>query len=204
VREEHQRRRILKGAIEVFAQAGYPATTVDDVVAAARIGVGSFYAQFSGKEECLLAAYDQVVEEAQRAVAAAASTGSTWPDQVCRGLQALLDWLAAEPAHGKVALVEIQTAGPAALARFERDLDEMASLMRQGREHAQPPRLLPDSIELTTVSGIAWLLNRRLAAADAGSIPSLFQDLGELVLEPYLGEDAARAAIAAARPAGSN
>jgi AcrR family transcriptional regulator len=55
---EHQRRRLLAAAAEVFADRGYTATTVEDLVAAAEIGVGSFYSLCSGKEECLLALYD--------------------------------------------------------------------------------------------------------------------------------------------------
>ena len=55
---EH-RDHVLDVATEVFAKRGYPATTVDHIVSAARIGVGRFYSLFDGKEDCFLQAYER-------------------------------------------------------------------------------------------------------------------------------------------------
>jgi AcrR family transcriptional regulator len=196
VREEHQRARVLAAAVDVFAEKGYPATTVDDLVAASRTSVGSFYGYFAGKEECLVAAYRQVVDGLRAAMVAAAAPAPAWPRQVCLGLRELLDWVEAEPAAAKVALVEIQTGGSTALDRYEETLAEAAEFLRRGRERVEPSRRLPGSLEQTTVSGIAWLLHRRLAAGQEDSVPQLFEELGVLVLEPYLGEGGAKEAIA--------
>jgi AcrR family transcriptional regulator len=193
---EHQRARVLEAAIAIFAEKGYPATTVDDLVAAAQIGVGSFYALFEGKEQCLLATFEQILGEARQAVAEATGHGSSWADRVCLGLQAMLSAIAAEPARGRIALVEIQTGGPRALARYEETLLDVARMLATGRQHLASDRQPPESLEQTTVSGIAWLLHRRLVLGEASSVPALFGELGELVLEPYLGDDGARSVIA--------
>lgn len=193
---EHQRSRVLDAAIVIFAGKGYPATTVDDLVAAAQIGVGSFYALFEGKEQCLLAAYERVLEDGRRTVMEAALEGGTWADRICLGLGALLSAIAADPARARIALVEIQTGGPRALGRYEETLLDVAAALALGREELASDRHPPESLEQTTVSGIAWLLHRRLVLGEAASIPALFGELGELVLEPYLGEDGARAVIA--------
>lgn len=197
VMEEHQRARILEAAIEVLAAKGYPATTVDDIVAAARIGVGSFYSHFEGKEECLLGAFELVAEELRGAVLPVAAEGETWAARVCVGLKALLDWIVANPSRARIALVEIQTGGTRALARYEQSLDAAAAFLRSGRGMADPTRHLPESLEETTAGGIAWLLRHRLAAAEAIEVEALFADLGEMVLEPYLGEEGARRQVAA-------
>lgn len=186
---------MLTAAVDVFARKGYPATTVDDLVVAAKMSVGSFYAHFSGKEECLLAAYRGVLEGVEGAMAAAAEPAPTWPMQVCLGLRELLDRVAAEPTSAKVALVEIQTGGPAALDRYEETLTLAAEFLRRGRAMLDSARRLPDSLEQTTVSGIAWLLHRRLAAGEENSVPGLFEELGVLLLEPYLGEEGAKEAV---------
>lgn len=187
---------MLAAAVDVFAEKGYPAATVDDLVAAARMGVGSFYAFFGGKEECLIAAHRQVVADLRSAMTAAASPASAWPEQVCLGLRELLAWVAGEPASAKVAFVEIQTGGPTAMGQYEETLSTAAEFLRRGRDLLPSSRRLPDSLEQTTVSGIAWLLHRRLAGGEADSVPALFDELGVLVLEPYLGEDGADAAVA--------
>lgn len=196
VMEEHQRARVLDAAIATFAEKGYPATTVDDLVAAAQIGVGSFYALFEGKEQCLLAAYERIVEEALIRVVEVATRGSSWPERVCLGLRQLLTAIAADPTSARIALIEIQTGGSDSLGRYEETLAAIARVLEEGRAETDPRRHLPASLEQTTVSGIAWLLHRRLATGETASIPDLYEELGELILEPYLGEKRARAAIA--------
>jgi AcrR family transcriptional regulator len=193
--EEHQRARVLDAAVLTFAEQGYPATTVDDLVAAAKIGVGSFYAFFSGKEQCLLAACERIIEEARGAVSATVGEAASWPDQVCLGLRGLLDWIQAEPAAARVGLVELQTGGPAAVALYEETLTAAAHALERGRESLPPSRRLPDSLEQTTVHGIAWLLHRRFTMGEGDSIPDLFEELGEMILEPYLGEARTRKAV---------
>jgi len=71
VMKSHRRERVLDAATEVFAKRGYPATTVDRIVAAGKVGVGSFYAHFDGKEDCFLAVYDRIVADARERISAA-------------------------------------------------------------------------------------------------------------------------------------
>ena len=52
-----QRARLVEGMIQAVADKGYVASTVADVVRAARVSRGTFYAQFASKEECFLEAY---------------------------------------------------------------------------------------------------------------------------------------------------
>jgi AcrR family transcriptional regulator len=186
--EELQRARLLAAAIPVFAAKGYSATTVDDLVSAARIGVGSFYAHFESKERCLLAAYDVIHAEAKAQIEGAARAGTDWPSGICLGLKALLDWLTLNRDRGKVALVEIQVAGPAAVKRYGEAVESAVNALRKGRSRSNH---LPPSLEETTVGGIAWLLHRRLAVGVHEPLRELFPDLGELILEPYLGKAAA-------------
>jgi AcrR family transcriptional regulator len=201
VMAEHQRRRALRAAIPVFAERGYPAATVDDLVTAAQMGVGSFYSFFNGKEECLLAAFEDVRVRSRSAVAEAVGKDVEWPRQVCSGLRAILDFIVAEPAAARIVLIEIQTAGPRGLDLYAEMLAEVADVLARGRDLAAPSRRLPASLEQTTVSGIAWLLHRRLILEEVDTIGSLFDELANLILEPYLGEAKARRMAAAATPA---
>jgi AcrR family transcriptional regulator len=157
--------------------------------------VGSFYSLCSGKEDCLLALYEDAVTEARGAIAAAIGglAEPSWPEQVCVGLRVLLKLVAEQPLQARIVFIEIQTAGAEALGRYTDTLDAAAEVLASGRKIAQPSsRRLPESLEQTTVNGIAWLLHRYLSLGKAASAPELFEDLAELVLEPYLGEDQAR------------
>lgn len=200
--EEHQRRRVIDAAIDVFAKRGYPATTVDQLVEASGAGVGSFYALFGGKEGCMLLSFDQVVDDAREELRAAAAGADAWPDRVCAALRRLLELVAERPLRARVALVEIQTAGTDALRRYAAAIEEAAALLRHGRaEFPEATEGLTEGFELATVTGIAWVLHQRLVGGRAADSPSIFPELAEMTLEPYVGREAALAAIAATEAA---
>lgn len=185
----HQRERILTAATEVFAKRGYQASTVDNVVAAAKIGVGSFYAHFDGKEDCLLAAYDKVVGEAREQISAAVPAGETWSQQGLAVLYELLVLIAARPMGARLALVEIQTGGPVALARYGKTLDFAIASLRNGRAVLGVEPEPSASFEDATASGLAWLLAQRVSRGEARAkdIEELFPQVAEVALEPFLG-----------------
>ena len=51
-RVERRRRRIAQAALSLFAGRGYPVTSVDDIVARARVSKSAFYEFFGSKEDC--------------------------------------------------------------------------------------------------------------------------------------------------------
>src|SRR3954462_15917569 len=87
-----QRARIVEGMIQAVAEKGYAATTVTDVVGAARVSRGTFYAQFASKEECFLESYkyciDVMVTRTRSAIRAESS--ADWVDGMRTGLLAYL------------------------------------------------------------------------------------------------------------------
>jgi AcrR family transcriptional regulator len=189
---DHQRRRILAAATEVFAARGYRGTSVEDIVAAAHVGVGSFYAHFTSKEDCLLRAYEEAVAAWRQRIAAAVPAGAPWGEQALAALRALLGLLAAEPAAARLLVLEAQTAGGEALALHERTLDSLPSLLARGRGLNPAARELPESHEVATVGGLAWLLGERLEEPPP-AVDALLPELVEIVVAPYLGEaEAAR------------
>ena len=187
---EYQRERILNAAVEVFAKRGYHGTTVDHLVAAARIGVGSFYEQFGNKEDCFLAVYDRIVAVSRERISAALPPQGSWGERLVAALAALLAAIEAEPFSARIALVEVQTAGAEVLSHHERNLDEAAELLRGGREHSPLPGELPSTLEFATVGGLTWFLQQRIAMGETGDLAKLLPEVLEIVAEPYLGEAA--------------
>lgn len=183
--EAQRRDRVLDAAAAVFAERGYPASTVDDLLAAARIGVGSFYALFAGREDCFLALFDRTVEEARGAVEAAVAGEDAWPERCRAALRAVLELAAAEPDRARVVLVEAQSAGAQAEARHARLLGEVAAALAGARAIERPGAPLPASFESSTAAGLAWLLHRRLATGDPLRVEELLPETTRIVLEPY-------------------
>lgn len=197
VRIEHQRRHVLDAAIPVFAKRGYPGATVDHIIAAARVSYSTFYAIFSDKEDCLLQAYEDVVARFWQQIAAEIPAAAPWPEQVCAALRSTLGALAATPYDARLALIEIQTAGPEALARYEATHDAIVPLLRRGRELSPQPEKLPATLEEATIGGVAWLLHQRLVMGELEHLDELYPEVVQIVIGPYLGEaEAARLAAA--------
>lgn len=186
--EEHQRERVIEAAIDVFAKRGYRGATVSHLVSGAKVGVNSFYSLFEGKEDCFLVVYDQVVAASRERMAAAVPLRAPWPQRMVAALRALLELIEETPLHARIALVEVHTAGPTARARHEHDLDEVAALLRSGRDHSAVRDELPDTLEYAIVGGLAWLLQQRIAIGEATEITALLPEVLEIVVEPYLGQ----------------
>jgi AcrR family transcriptional regulator len=198
VREEHQRDRVLAAAAEVFAKRGYPGTTVDHIVAAAKIGVGSFYSLFEGKEDCFLQVYGQIVAATRERIVAAIPAEAPWRQQACAALRALLDAIEADPLRARIALVEVQTAGSTALARYEETMDSVIPLLGKGRDDSPVADEMPQRLEEAIVGGLAWFLQQRVVMGEFEGAEAHLPDVLEIVVEPYVGEQATAELLAAA------
>lgn len=187
VMERHQRDRILAAAGGVIAKRGYNATTVDHIVSAAGIGVGTFYSLFDNKEDCFLQAYDRIIVTGVEEMAAAILSGRPWPEQACAGLRALLRAIASRPLEARLALVEVQTAGPAALAHHERTLASLTPFLQAGRESSPLADELPATLETAIAGGVLWFLQQRIVMGELDDVESLLPDLAAVVIEPYFG-----------------
>jgi AcrR family transcriptional regulator len=195
--DRHQRRRIIEAATGVFAKRGYQPSTVDNIAAAAKIAVGSFYAYFSNKEDCLLGAYEEIVGEAREEIDSAIAGQGGWASQTLAALHELLGLIASRPLEARLALVEIQTGGPVALARYGETLDFVIASLEGGRKAGALDPPPPETQEAATANGLAWLLAQRVLRGEAKDVEGLFGEMAEVVLEPYLGSAAARREIAA-------
>jgi AcrR family transcriptional regulator len=198
---DHQRDRVLDAATEVFAKRGYRATTVDHIVDAARIGVGTFYGLFGGKEECFLAAYERVLADFQEAILAEVPAEAPFPEQACSALHTLLVQIAANPLRARLALVEVQTAGPQALARYQQTIDALIPELARAREESPFAAELPSRLEEAVIGGLLWYLQQRLQQSELKDPDAHLADVLEIVLEPYLGPEATAALAAGARTA---
>jgi AcrR family transcriptional regulator len=184
---EHQRDRVLGAATGVFAGRGYHSTTVDHIVVAARVGVGTFYSLFSSKEDCFLCLYDRIAAESRERLVASAPPDAPWADRVLAGLGATLELVAAEPDRARIVIVEAPTAGAAAERRHAETIAELTAILREGRAVGPRGEAPPASFEDAAVAGLAWILHQRLAERRPVAAEELLAEMAGFVVEPYLG-----------------
>jgi AcrR family transcriptional regulator len=195
----NQRERLIAGLASAVAEHGYRAVTITHITKAARVSRRVFYANFEGKEECFLAAFEVVVGHIRELAVDAIVPIADWPGRAVAVSRAVLSFFASEPDLARLCLVESQAAGPAVAARFHEAVGEVVPLLEQGRAERGRGRELPPTTEEPTIGALVMLASRKVAAGEAEQLEELLPDFTEFVLSPYLGADeATRLAKAAA------
>src|SRR5665811_409922 len=152
------------------------------------------YEHFGSKDECFVAAYDTVMNELQERVTEAfEGEHADWAHSIKAGLDAMLEFLAAEPSLARLCMVEALVAGPAVVERYDAAIQSFVPYFQKGRE-GRPPEVLSRlsaTTEEALVGGMVSLISRRIIAGKAEELEGLLPDLVEFTLTPYLGSDEA-------------
>src|SRR5437588_947203 len=175
-----QRSRLMTAMAAAMAEKGYAETTVADVLRRARVSRETFYQQFSSKQDCFIAAYEQAATRILGSLRPAARKRGARRERFDAAIAAYLEALADEPAFARLYLLEVYAAGPEALeqrAAFQR---RFADLVVDGLgARTQTERFACELL----VAGIGALVTARLAADDIDGLPSLRAPLVQLVRE---------------------
>ena len=171
---ESQRTRIFRAMAETMAEKGYAATSVADVLRAAKVSRETFYEQFDSKEDCFMSALEAAVDVVLAAAFSTPPAGGTPLERFDRGLRTYLDALAAQPALSRLFLIEVYAAGPAALERRAAVQRRFAAVLDDtfGRRTAGD-RFANEAIVAATSS----MVTARLAAGDLKGLRALRRPL---------------------------
>ena len=135
-----QRDRLLRAVIAAVSSAGYQNVTVADIVRRARVSRAAFYAHFSDKQDCFLAATregGQLMTDHVQAAAQKVPLGTSPEGALRAALTAFLEFLASEPAFARAFYLGMPAAGPHALDRFYAAASRFAEMSRVWHERAR-------------------------------------------------------------------
>jgi AcrR family transcriptional regulator len=147
----NQRERLVAAMAEVCAERGYAEASVAGVAKRAGVSSVTFYKQFAGKQDCMLAAHRQL--------------GGRLFEEVDRAddpLSAMLAIFAADSPSAQLLTIEILAAGPEGVARHDALVAAFAE------------RLDTDWVR---AAGILALVGKHLAAGEAERLPELANEL---------------------------
>lgn len=165
----NQRERLIAAMAEACGEHGYVGASATAVAKRAGVSTVTFYKQFEGKEECLLAAQAELsarlLEAVDRAVDRAVAAGGEGDGGGRAALEALLSLLAADPPTARLLTVEILAGGPVGVERHAAMVEQLA-----GRLGA----------EWVPVAGALALVGRRVVAGEAERLPALADELAAL------------------------
>ena len=150
-RAAERRARLLAAGLELFGTRGYAATTIPEVCTEARVTARHFYEGFASREALLRAVYDQVIDHARAAVAAALAPLPADPQlHIEAGVSAFVHAYLDDPRHVRIACVEIVGVSPE-LERHRRSvIHEFAALIE-----AQARALVDDSARDHSLTALA-------------------------------------------------
>ena len=156
------RSRLIAAMALALVDKPYGSISVADVVRIARVSKRTFYEHFSTREACYLATYEALSGTLLDRVE---QTVLSEPDVQLR-LQAAtrtyLSSLQEVPALTRTFFLEIQLAGPDALAArrqvFQRFAGMLQSIVRRGRDDGAEVRLLDENVAVAIVGAINELI----------------------------------------------
>jgi AcrR family transcriptional regulator len=202
-----QRERLLRAMGELVGERGYEATSVPQVVAAARVSSNTFYGFFSDKTDCFIALCEQLGDELFEQLASFDYQPEEPADALAalnQGLRTYLRWWPDRPAVARAYFVELPVAGPRAIDERDRQLERFEGLLRFIADRARV--FFPDAPPLRDIDVLAaGIVTRELVASHvrAGRVDQLDEieeDLRYILVKLLVGDEAAKQAAQASRP----
>jgi AcrR family transcriptional regulator len=163
--------------LDCVAERGYPATTVSDVVSAARCSRNAFYELFEDKEACYIAASDQTGKEMLETLVSAAEREESWLDALRNGTRSYLRWWVDNPNYAYAYLIHLPAAGQRALEQRDRVYADFAAMFEAlgARARAEQPLLapLPPLAPRMLVMAITELVSQEVRKGRVEKLPEL-------------------------------
>jgi AcrR family transcriptional regulator len=189
-----QRERIVDATAAIVAEKGLAALTVPEIARRANVSHQTFYDIYSSKHEAFLGAQKVGMHQALViAVEAYQAQLEDWPRAINAGITALVEFLASEPAHAHLSLVDTFAACPQALETRGETLRAFASYFGPAYElaanRAQAPAIAGEAI----AGGIWQVLHHYIESDSIAELPGAIPQLTYFALTPFIGPQAALA-----------
>jgi AcrR family transcriptional regulator len=192
-----QRERIVDATAAIVAEKGLAALTVPEIARRANVSHQTFYDIYSSKHEAFLGAQKVGMHQALVVAVDAYEAQPEWPLAACAGLRALIEFLASEPAHARLSLVDTFAACPEALAIRSSTLQAFASYIGPGYELARDRFAVPAIAAEAIAGGIWQLLHHYIEHDCLDELRAALPQLAYFTLAPFVGPQAASAYVLA-------
>jgi AcrR family transcriptional regulator len=188
-----QRERIVDATAAIVAEKGLAGLTIPEIAKRANVSNQTFYSIYGSKREAFLGAQKIGMHQALQITAEAyAAHAEDWPCAVAAGLRALIDYLASEPAHAHLSLVDTFAASPEAIEIRDSTMEAFAAYMQPGYDIAVSQQREVPAVAAEAVAGGVWqVLHHYIENECIAQLPQAAPQLVYLALTPFLGPEAA-------------
>lgn len=178
------RSRLIAGMLLALCDKSFAAVSVADVVRLARVSKRTFYEHFETREACYLATYEAVSGALLARIEQAAVPELPVSARLVAAAQAYLSALQEVPPLARTFFLEIQLAGPDALAArravHQRFADVLRELVKKGKNAGADVRALGPDMAVAIVGAINELLMVRIEQGRLGELTQLQAAVVEL------------------------
>ncbi|WP_214407641.1 TetR/AcrR family transcriptional regulator [Pseudonocardia lacus] len=189
-----QHRRLLGAAVATVAEKGVHGVTVADIVRRARVSRATFYAHFTDKDSCVLAAGAHGWAQLVDAVTAAPRELPEDADaeqQLRTALRAFLRFLVDEPAFARLFYIDLPAIAEEGVTRHGAATHQFARLNqgwheRARRRHPDWPRV-PFDAYVALVGAATELVGSRVHDGRIAELPDLEDTLTDLHMAVLAG-----------------
>lgn len=164
-KKDAKRTAMMQAAVQVFAEKGYYAATVRDIVQAADVAIGTFYFYFPDKETLFVHLYEETADFLLQTIDQAVRSRSDLAQQLSRGIQAYLNIAIYEPAVVQLLLVGGVGAVPSLEAKRLAFRERLVRLWQRPLDKAIEASAIPEQN------------SRRVAEAFAGAFDEVVLQL---------------------------
>jgi AcrR family transcriptional regulator len=175
----NQRERLIAAMAETCAEKSYAELAVADVVRCAGVSTATFYKQFDGKRDCMLAAHAELGGRLLEEIDRVAASASSWEEGVRIVIRTALAILAVDAPTARLLTVEILAVGPEGSERHDAALEALAQRLRAGRDPRGDSPLA--HADWCAVAAASALVGRVVMRGEAASLPGLEDELVGLV-----------------------
>ena len=169
----------MKALADTMVEKGYVATTVADILRAARVSRETFYQQFSSKEDCFMSAFEIAMQFALADATKPAPSEVPPLERFSQELRTYLDTIASQPAFARLFLIEVWAAGPVAWSRrAELQRHQIERLQKVLGVRSKRDRFAAEALVSAGIS----MVTARLAAGDVDGVRALHGPLVDLAI----------------------
>ncbi|HEX4306452.1 MAG TPA: TetR/AcrR family transcriptional regulator [Solirubrobacterales bacterium] len=180
-----QRERMARAAAQVVVARGYAALSIPAISAAAGTSNQTFYEHFDSKRDAFLAAFEAVAADVLGVVGGAFLAEGGRPEAVGVAIRTLLEYFAERELFSQLAFFELPSAGPVALDRADRALDDFTAFLMPGLAPVALGGPLPEETLPAISSGIWAVVQHEIAAGRRESLPALAPEITRLAVGPF-------------------
>jgi AcrR family transcriptional regulator len=196
-----ERSRVRLALMRLAVERGIPNVTVEMVCEEARVERDLFEREFGDVESCCQQVYIANIAEFDRLVFGAADRADGWPARLRAAAYAAFHYLQDRPVESHFNFIEMLEAGEEAQVYRDRYVQRIVDLIDEGRAEAEDQDGLGRDVALAAFGSVYEFLARKF---QQGEDPRTFEryvpELMHLAVQPYLGEEAARAELSIPAP----